>query len=407
MTKEVDVIAKNSPAGPLLRGRLFTLQDRPREAAEAYAEALTRNPNQPNVRLILAQTYLKMNESDDAIREAQTVLEAEPNRVDAAMVAARALALPAPSASQTIARHERALKLLNEVIKREPKLAAAYHQAAEILLTDQKPDQAVATLRADMDAVPDDTIAASELIRLLASPTRRGEPLAPKKFAEAQDLATTLDARDAKGKLTLAVAVGFHKAGQLEKAEEWVKKATAKLDPADPVLHLNHGDILLSIAEQPGLDKPLAKSYLQNAVEQYDLVLKIQPNSIEAINNKAWILHSYLGQSDQALKIAKDLLTRVDPSVLPGEFFDTLGAIQEAAGNARDAEKSYDKGLTKAPEHPVLNFHMGKLLVADKSRADRALPYLEKAFAARDRMSPAMAAETASLWKRLNGGSAN
>ena len=59
--------------------------------------------------------------------------------------------------------------------------------------------------------------------------------------------------------------------------------------------HINLGDLLLSIAEsQP--DPPEAKAAFAKAVEQYDLVLKVQPNSIEAVNNKAWILHSYLRQ---------------------------------------------------------------------------------------------------------------
>ena len=61
-------------------------------------------------------------------------------------------------------------------------------------------------------------------------------------------------------------------------------------------------------------------------------MLKLQPNSVEAVNNKAWILHTYLGQTAKALEMVLDLRQRVSAALLPSEFFDTLGAIQESVG---------------------------------------------------------------------------
>ena len=68
-------------------------------------------------------------------------------------------------------------------------------------------------------------------------------------------------------------------------------------------------------------------------------MLKSQPNSVEAVNNKAWILHTYLDQSRQALELVLDLQKRVNSAALPGEFYDTLGSIQESIGKIRDAEQ--------------------------------------------------------------------
>ena len=82
---------------------------------------------------------------------------------------------------------------------------------------------------------------------------------------------------------------------------------------------------------------------------------------------------------------------------LPGEFYDTLGAIQEAAGRPRDAEESYQAGLKKAPDHPVLHYHFGKLISADRARASLAKSHLSQALAARERLNPAMAEEAARL----------
>jgi tetratricopeptide (TPR) repeat protein len=260
-------------------------------------------------------------------------------------------------------------------------------------------DKAIAALKAGLKADPDDAAGLAQLIERLTEPRADGRKPTPAEVAEAQALARSVGDRDQKGSLTLALAVGFHKAGQLDLAMPWAEKAAAKLDA--PPVHLNYGDLLLSVAESTR-DPARAKAYFQRAVEQYDLVLKTQPTSVEAINNKAWILHSHLGDSRAALELALGLLKRTDPTTLPAEFFDTLGAVQEATGRTRDAEDSYSRGLRKSAEHPVLNFHMGKLLLADRNRTLKAISHLEKAYESRSRLSPAMAAEVASLMKKAS-----
>ncbi len=201
--------------------------------------------------------------------------------------------------------------------------------------------------------------------------------------------------------MMLALAVGFHRAGQLELAFPFARDAAAKLD--SPAAHLNFGDLLLAIAEGQS-DPAAAREQFEQAVDQYDRVLKVQPNSIQAVNNKAWILHAYLHRSSQALELVVDLQKRVIRSLLPGEFFDTVGSIQESVGQSLDAEQSYLDGLKKAPENPVLNFHFGRLLAADLDRTHKAKMHLNKALAARDQLRPSMADEAESLIRRLSSG---
>jgi predicted Zn-dependent protease len=394
---EADKAAKDSPVGPLLRARLFAAQARTRDVADAYTEALRRNPSQPDVRLLLGQTLLRLGEADQALRQARLVREADPNRADAVLLEARALAETGSGTAETASRRAEAAGMLAAVVKKAPRFADAYHLLAEVQAKQGQRDAAAATLRAGLDAVPNDSVGLAQLVELLASPARPGAAPEPSALQAARDLARSAGDRDATGNLALAAAVGFHKADQLELAREWVDKAAAKLD--SPVAHLNYGDILLSLADRAGGEP--ARAYVRQAVAQYDLVLKAQANSVEAINNKAWILHTYLGESKKALDLATSLVNRVDPATLPVEFFDTLGAIQEAMGRSREAEESYGKGLRKAPDHAVLNYHMGKLMAADKSRAPKARAYLEKALAGRDRLSSSMAAEVATLMERV------
>ena len=150
-----------------------------------------------------------------------------------------------------------------------------------------------------------------------------------------------------------------------------------------------------------------ARRTFAEAVGEYDRVLQAVPDSIEAANNKAWILHTYLKKSREALELALGLQKRAVPTALPSEFFDTLGAIQESVGQTRDAEASYLEGLKKDPKNPALNFHYGKLLTADPDRATKAKSHLTRALADRGRLSPTMALEAdqlvAGLSSRING----
>src|SRR5262249_27456349 len=139
VTREVDKLAKDSSAGPLLRAKLFAAQGRTRDVVDALVEALDRNPNQPDVRVALGHTYVRLGEPDEAFRQAKLVLEANPGRLDAVLLEARALASPAGTDAQTASRREQAAALASAVIERNPKLATAYHLLAEIRMYQNRP----------------------------------------------------------------------------------------------------------------------------------------------------------------------------------------------------------------------------------------------------------------------------
>ena len=256
-------------------------------------------------------------------------------------------------------------------------------------------------LKEDLKANPKDAPAASLLIETLASGAKPGVQPAAAQLAEAKRVAAELTAGDTQGSLTMAVAVGFHKAQQFQTALPYAEAAASKLNT--PPAHIALGDLLLSIAEsQP--DSAEAKTAFEKAVEQYDLVLRVHPDSIEAVNNKAWILHSYLNRSREALDLVVGLQKRVSPAVLPCEFYDTLGAIQESIGQRTSAEQAYLDGLKKSPEHPMLNFHFGKMIAADRTRAQKGIPYLKKAVERGERTNPQMAREAIKLVQSLESG---
>ena len=401
LTQEVDAQAKGSPAGPLLRAQIFASKNQPREAASAYSEALARNPRLPEARLQLARLSLRNGQTDEALRQARYLLDADPDKptsLAALLVEARATASQPGTPAQVQANRARSAEKLAEVIKNRPDFADAYHLLADVHMLGGDRAKAVATLKDALKANPDDSTALTMAIQILAEPKGKSRDASQGDLDQAIALARASAESDPKGGRMLAASNGFSRAGQIEQAIPWAEKAVAKLDSAPA--RLNFGDLLLTQSEaQP--DPSKAGQLQDRAMAEYETILAAQPNVVEAVNNMAWILHSYRHDSKKALALAQGLLQRVDPNSLPGEFYDTLGSIQEELKQPKDAEESYKKGLGKSPEHPVLNYHMGRLMANDKSRARKAADYLKIAQAGSDRLPAAMAGDLNSLLKKV------
>ncbi len=386
LTQEIDAKVKNSTVGPLLRAQIFMTKGQSQEAAAAYAEALSRNPRQPEARLQLARLSLLNGETEVAIREARFLQDADPDKptaLAAALIEARGIATLKGPINQVQANRAKALDRLAAIVHDRPTFAEASALMAEIQMMNGDRTKAVTTLKAALKANPNDSDALATVIQILAEPKTKGQAPAKTDLDDARALAKTYGDLDPKGDRSAAIAGGYSKANQPELALPWAEKAATTQNSVPA--HLGLGDLLLTMSEAE-TDQSKARKLLDRALTEYDTILAVQPNLVEAVNNKAWILHSYLNRSQDALTLAQNLARRVDPSVLPGEFYDTLGSIQEQLGDKSEAEKSYQTGLNKSPEHPVLNFHMGQLLMADKSKSRRAGEYLKAAQAGSNRL---------------------
>jgi Tfp pilus assembly protein PilF len=394
LTQEIDALDQTSPVGPTLRAQIAAARGWAQGVAQEYAEAVSRAPRRADLRLALGESSLAVGKTDEALRQADWLLQADAEQPGAVLLKARALSRQPGTAEKVRARRAEAIETLRASIKDRPTFSAAYHQIAEIQLLEGARADAAMTLQEALRAVPDDTAGLTLAIQVLTEPRPDGAAPTAQELEQAEALATQYAGSDQSGNLALAAAMGFHKAGQLDRAMPWAEKAASRLDTW--VVHLNYGDLLLSKAEATA-DPQTARRLFEQADAEYDRVLKLQANSIEAVNNKAWILHQYLDRASEALALCQDLLKRVDPTTLPPDFYDTLGSIHEALHHPREAEAAYTEGLRRAADHPVLNFHMGRLLASDRSRKETARSYLEKAHAAREHLPPVMAAEIDTL----------
>ena len=402
LTRDLDAISKGSAVGSLLRAQIFASKGQTREAAESYAEALAKNPRLPEARLQLARLSLRNGQTDEALRQAKFLQDADPDQptgLAALLVEARALASQPGTSAQVQANRLKALEKLNGLIKNRPDYSDAAYLAADLQMMVGDRAKAVTVLTDALKVNPDDASALSMAIQILAESRQRGQggTLKP-DLDQADRIAVTYAENDPKGGRMMAASSGFSRAGRLDRAIPWAEKAASKLNSIPARLQL--GDLLLTHSEAQ-TDQDKARELQTRALDQYDKILEASPDVIEAVNNKAWILHRYKDDSKKALELAQGLLQRVDPNSLPGEFYDTLGSIQEGMNRPKDAEESYKKGLGKSPDHPVLNYHMGALMAADSTRSSKAANYLKVAQAGSERLPADMAGNLPSLLKKV------
>jgi tetratricopeptide (TPR) repeat protein len=119
---------------------------------------------------------------------------------------------------------------------------------------------------------------------------------------------------------------------------------------------------------------------VDRAIQEYDALLRLNPRALVAANNLASLLTDQKGDQkslERALVIAKDFETDA-----PNPYFlDTLGWVHHKLGNSGQALHFIQQAAAKAPDHPVVNYHLG-LAYFKAGQTAEARTHLEKAVAA-------------------------
>ena len=115
------------------------------------------------------------------------------------------------------------------------------------------------------------------------------------------------------------------------------------------------------------------------AIGHYEIVLRKNPKSILAANNLAATLVDH--KSDpQSLERALTI-RRVFESQAPNPYLlDTLGWAHYKLGHEKDAVRLLKQATALAPDHPVLNYHLGAAYSKSGQPSD-ARVHLKKAVA--------------------------
>jgi tetratricopeptide (TPR) repeat protein len=118
---------------------------------------------------------------------------------------------------------------------------------------------------------------------------------------------------------------------------------------------------------------------VDRAIQEYDEMLRLDPRALVAANNLASLLVDQKGDQkslDRAL-----LLTREFETSAPNPFFlDTLGWVHLKLGHRDEALRFIQQAAAKAPDHPVLNYHLG-IAYFKAGHSAEAKTHLQKAVA--------------------------
>ena len=389
-----------SPVGPLLRAQIARISGLNERAVGAYRDALKRSPERDDIRLALGRLLLSLEKPEEAESAASAILKRTPGQQDATLLRAAALSKTPGTPAQVAGSRNQALTILKEALADDPNFIGAFVLAADIFHTTGRRSEALDAVREARKRVPEDGQLVSLLIQYLVDggPSPDAPAPGPSDIEEADRTAVAFQGGDDTGRAAYAVALGFQRGGRPDLARPWIEQASASIE--DEAVMLTAGDVNLALAEQEA-DEAHSREYFRSAVDFYDRALDLNADSIEAINNKAWILHRYLGDDPGALALIDRYLGRAEHRSLPAELYDTLGSIQQSLGRVTEAERSFAEGLRRQSNDPMLNYHMGRLIAMDRDRSARALPYLRKAQDVRDQLPPDALSEIESILERV------
>ena len=382
-----------------------------------FLESLNRAyPNAPILKYALARAYLQNNNSSEAMDQLDQVVRLTPGFVDAVVLHAQlhlangdAQSVIAPlkgvvqtsqgpgliaaemllaDAYRRLGQPDNAIALLHEQIKRSPQnAAAAYFMLGAMLREQNKLAEAREVLEKAAQLAPDNPAVFEQLVELdmagknyPASHRRVDEFIEKHPDAAAGyymrgklylgegnfDLAQTalLKAIDLDPNLTKAYELLIPIYSRANKLPEVLTEMNAVLakKPNDVRALLLAGFIYYAM-----------KDYNKSR-ENFEKLLTIDPNSVPALNNLAFIFAEKLNDLNRAAELAQKARSLVpsNPSVT-----DTLGWILYKQGKYQEAADLLAESSAKAPDNVEIRFHLG---MADymMGRTDEARAALQK-----------------------------
>jgi tetratricopeptide (TPR) repeat protein len=119
--------------------------------------------------------------------------------------------------------------------------------------------------------------------------------------------------------------------------------------------------------------------HVDRAISEYETLLRENPRALVAANNLASLLADQKGDQkslERALVLSQDFETTAPNAY----FLDTLGWVHLKLGNSGQALHFIQLAAAKAPDHPVVNYHLG-LAYYKAGQTAEAKTHLQKALA--------------------------
>ncbi|MDN5941018.1 MAG: tetratricopeptide repeat protein [Nitrospira sp.] len=441
VAQQIQDILKENPRSAdalLLRGKIALQRRNGKDATLDFRSVLKDQPESAEVQLLLGRAYLMTGETALARESLEKAAGLKPLLVDAQLLLA--------SLDATGGKLKEARQRLDALIARDPgnltllgmlfqlqvqekewegtqsTLARLRTAGADRMKTDlveghlavaqQQWDKADAAYR---KAIAQQPQASEPLLALIQLGVRRGQ---------IQQTLATLEALVAKqpphpyaagllGELLLMKGNADEAIPQFELATRLNPKWTtpwmqlARYSYAKQ--QVDAGDTVLKKALESSPDSEQlrvmlatsleARNQVDEAIAQYETVLKHHPKSLLAANNLASTLIDRKGDPDSLQRAL--MLSRDFESQAPNPYLlDTLGWAHLKLGHHQDALRLVKQAIAKAQDHPVLNYHLGVIYVQSGEKKE-ARSHLSQALQAKQTFS--WTEEAKAMLARLDG----
>ena len=417
-TRLADVL-EESPRfseGLILKGKLALLEKNGRDAARAFRTVLKDQPNSAPVHTLLGQAHLYKGEIALARESFEKAVKHDSRAFDARRFLAN---LDAQQGNVVQAEVQ-----LKEILHDESRDLQSLGMLFGLQLVKQQWDEVEATVERMKEAGAD---------RFSLALAKANAAFSQKQWQEAKnwfEQAAHIRPEDPRALIGLVQVQA--KQGLLDEGRKHLEEIVSK-DPHHPYAHGLLGEVLmlqdngiaaeqefilaqrvksdwvlpwlnhatLTIANQKldeaiqilqaGIkDNPdseelqllLASSYFElgkidSSIAQYEAILGKNPKAILAANNLATILTNDKGDPS-SLKRALELSQPFEDMNEQPFLLDTLGWVYTKLGRNEEAIRLIREAISKAPDHPALNYHLG-LAYHQSGQTKEALTFLSKA----------------------------
>jgi tetratricopeptide (TPR) repeat protein len=374
---ELQGVVTHAPDNPVARynlGRAHAAHGDWELARQMFQKAIELRPDYIQARLALAQLEVSRSDYDAALKSAAQILAIDRNNVNARLIESAAL--------MGQKKYGDSRQLLESMLKVNPNSTDVLFQLGVVNLAENKYKEAGDAFRKSYELNPANPRGLMGMVETDMAQNKTDDALKLLKEESAKS--------PGRMDLVMQLANTSVRAGRYDEAIGYFQKVLDTRDKNDKY----RGDILMRIGETYRRKGDLANAIVSlqkakeilpenvvilstlalvldtagkwtDAMQVYQVVLKMDPNNGVSLNNAAFLMAEHSGNLDSALTMAsraKQLMPN-----LP-EVSDTLGWIYLKKNMADNAIETFRDLVNKQPHSATYRYHLGMALLQKGDR---------------------------------------
>jgi len=373
------------------------LGDHPRASAE-FKKAIEGDPNYAEAHFNLGLSYFRMGKNQLATQHFEKALALEPRRASGPYTQLGEIYLRQGKNDRAAEAFKKAVAMSKDDGRPN---SQAYRGLALAYLGQDKPEQAIQTLRGAVDAFPADASVHAALAEVFVTTGDIDRGLA--EYDKRLQLEPGIDAE-------LDLARTYTKKHIAAKAEPLFQKVLKEAPEHRPAL-LGLADLYLATGNYEAAEKALARALKADpqdtstlarlgivhsrrgrpdlAVQELEQVVEKDPTQLEA-KAELGSLYARGGDFERALKVLRDVLV-ADPRQPLGLLY--LGQAQYQRGEVQKAAESFKASARVDPNFAEPHYALGQLYEAQHKLGDAQSEYQRAASIQTDHPDAAAAAK--------------